>query len=1003
MSDSTGVTKFVLCVTQLQPATRAASSLLAMSFRGCATLLVCATLLLSLQAVPTATAEAETSQTPRLQGPAVSAAFRPRLLARSLTASCPDGCSGVGTCLSSGACACPAGAMGANCNITSTASEPIHGYTIDGLLGQVMQQEWRMVANNSSPYLHARWCDTGDSWFGGIWNVDTDGMTPASGSVGDTWAYWVSSSGTIYLTDYYSEGRSSPGLDSEQNLVLVNGWRDDTFQCVEFTRTLDTGDEKDVIISAVAGESLRFMWTNGLTVPEMSSSSTSVGVSKKGGGGDGGGDDSMLTMHGYIGYVGQLRIDFAAGTMDEMTDGVEWPVGYYYAIILAAAAIVLPFSILQRDPIKVSMIGRLLRMRPFMRLTSTDGRSRSEHIMHRLTLQFWPTLRGLSAQEVACVLIYFGINIGVAVSSFTDYDHVARSRMYVFGHLFALHLALMLLPASRSSVLLPMFGIGFDIAISWHRRIGLVTVALAIVHLVSMVIVWAPDVLFYTSTCQFGMGSLYGLLSVICLLLLLVSSIEWMRRHHWEWFLYAHILLAVIAFVFALMHSVNLRWLSIVPGALLLVDVALRLGVNPYGRFGGRITSQTERSIDLVAPPTPKNQCARIVRIDCHDGGESSRVVVITLVVVSSRGERTPQPGAHLYLRVPEISSHEMHPFTISTARSVLNGDEQRTFLTIHVLAMQRATDSKTLLPLCASPPESPTFTQRLYSLAASALPPYRSSIVFDGCDDVVSFDAWSCDAPAAVGSTAPFSLLIDGPYHGLNLPPLKYKVLVLVMGGIGVTPAMSILEHYMNEYEARQAAADHREGAAPLTPKSALPLRICLVWTSRTASAFEKWFPRQMQRMRKHAPRIQVQLFLTAASPPDRVKRIQSQQPSHAAAEENLPDFLPTDGEDIPAAVAAVAPASPLESVSIESVDPPASRFHPAGRDFAFSVVSGRPIFPVLFTSLAHDLASSADAASVRPHDVLVFSCGPEPMIDSAEWAAEQAGYAFTHEAFEF
>lgn len=51
--------------------------------------------------------------------------------------------------------------------------------------------------------------------------------------------------------------------------------------------------------------------------------------------------------------------------MDTLNDGVEWPMGYYYVLILGFGAIVLPFGLItQRDCIKRTALGRCLRRRP---------------------------------------------------------------------------------------------------------------------------------------------------------------------------------------------------------------------------------------------------------------------------------------------------------------------------------------------------------------------------------------------------------------------------------------------------------------------------------------------------------------------------------------------------------------------------------------------------------------------------------------------------------------
>ena len=101
--------------------------------------------------------------------------------------------------------------------------------------------------------------------------------------------------------------------------------------------------------------------------------------------------------------------------------------------------------------------------------------------------------------------------------------------------------------------------------------------------------------------------------------------------------------------------------------------------------------------------------------------------------------------GQYVLLRIPVISRHEWHPFTLSSAPN-----EDTCEVTV-----KRCGD----------------YTAKL-------------------CEYIEKDDA--------LGSGKPSSLRIhvDGPYGHLKMQPNRYENVVLIGGGIGVTPLMSILKH---------------------------------------------------------------------------------------------------------------------------------------------------------------------------------------------------------------
>jgi ferredoxin-NADP reductase len=142
------------------------------------------------------------------------------------------------------------------------------------------------------------------------------------------------------------------------------------------------------------------------------------------------------------------------------------------------------------------------------------------------------------------------------------------------------------------------------------------------------------------------------------------------------------------------------------------------------------------------------------------------------------------QCGQYLYLNIPSISPVEWHPFTISSAPS--DG-----MITCHIKM---------------APAGRNTFTGKLLSLAEAA-----------GSGAVESKD---------------ICVNVDGPY-GEWLDPARFDSLLLVAGGIGVTPIHSIFR------EIRSLMMKNGSSSASLS-STRICQRVHLVWTVQRLSAFE-------------------------------------------------------------------------------------------------------------------------------------------------------------------
>jgi predicted ferric reductase len=146
------------------------------------------------------------------------------------------------------------------------------------------------------------------------------------------------------------------------------------------------------------------------------------------------------------------------------------------------------------------------------------------------------------------------------------------------------------------------------------------------------------------------------------------------------------------------------------------------------------------------------------------------------------------QPGVYLFLNVPYLSSQEWHPFTITSA-------PEQEFVSVHIRIVGDWTGAlKKLLN-----------------------PNNELGVV--------------CEAIATAPDGRPICR-IDGPFGTASEEAFTYKTVILVGGGIGVTPFASILRSMRYRMERERAT-----GIATIPIKKAY-----FYWLSREAAAFE-WF----------------------------------------------------------------------------------------------------------------------------------------------------------------
>eukprot|EP00026_Physarum_polycephalum_P003872 Phypoly_transcript_03888.p1 GENE.Phypoly_transcript_03888~~Phypoly_transcript_03888.p1 ORF type:complete len:518 (+),score=83.63 Phypoly_transcript_03888:117-1670(+) len=165
------------------------------------------------------------------------------------------------------------------------------------------------------------------------------------------------------------------------------------------------------------------------------------------------------------------------------------------------------------------------------------------------------------------------------------------------------------------------------------------------------------------------------------------------------------------------------------------------------------------------------------------------------------------KPGQYLFLNCPYIAQHEWHPFTITSA-------PEDDWVSVHINIVGNWTGG----------------------LAALLNPEKKLGIVQQ--DLLKSPDGSSI-------------LRIDGPFGAASEDVFKFKTVMLVGAGIGVTPFSSILKHIRNVLR-------ENPNQPPIN-------KVYFYWICRDKNAFE-WFARELAELEKDNVNdfLQINIYLT-------------------------------------------------------------------------------------------------------------------------------------------
>ena len=331
----------------------------------------------------------------------------------------------------------------------------------------------------------------------------------------------------------------------------------------------------------------------------------------------------------------------------------------------------------------------------------------------------------------------------------------------------------------------------------------------------------------------------------------------------------------------------------------------------------------------------------------------SGELIRLTLPV-SWRFAARCRPGMYAFLCAPELSSWQWHPFTIASFDGAGGGAAVATSSSTNSSTSSVGTGDEMV---ALSPRQRGRRDEAL--LSVGPLPTPTASFIIEVAGDWTASLVGACkQAHQRRGRSAMPRVVLDGPFPAPAQSALRCPVLLAVGAGIGITPFLSLIETLAE----RELASDADGG-----PLSTGLLEARCYWISRSAEAFLFGWP-LLRKLLSHAQlrtRIVFHLHVTARAPEGNgaaylFREAVARQNSQLHGSEARADALFVAVDDVVVDGEGEGGPGPAAGVSIEF---------------------GRPDFQRQLLALA---------ARHPSHDVSVFACGGEPLVESLGAACE-------------
>ncbi|KAL9658776.1 hypothetical protein ABK040_005930 [Willaertia magna] len=416
---------------------------------------------------------------------------------------------------------------------------------------------------------------------------------------------------TAVVVDAYLPGKSIPKddrvLNGTDNILEVNGSFDITtgLTTLKFTRFIDTEDRLTDKVIRNATINLSFSWntnTKDITKKHTDAGTTTVNL--------------FDLVHHENPTVPDTLIPF------------HWIATGCVVAFLAVAGIVYSF-VSWKSPSTFA-------------LDFVFHRKLSKLIRNKyLGDWFINSILDITIGEIFLVIIYL-----MLAGTWFAYGYLNNMDGYelgkAFGYVDILNMTFLILPITRYSVLMVVFGVSFERGVKFHKWIARFTLLNTTVHGVTMVILNA-DGLDYLIQMDVPDFQLLGIIAYFCMVIIVAFTFEPIRRRFWELFKTVHLLFGIPVLILVNLHASGYKTMLPVMGFSLVL-----YAIDHLLRF----------VLGVLIP-------AKIVNLEYH---EDSGVTVCTLqksAITFYSFDRLGY-GKFVYLYIPSVSIAQWHPFSIS-------------------------------------------------------------------------------------------------------------------------------------------------------------------------------------------------------------------------------------------------------------------------------------------------------------------------------------------------
>jgi predicted ferric reductase len=361
----------------------------------------------------------------------------------------------------------------------------------------------------------------------------------------------------------------------------------------------------------------------------------------------------------------------------------------------------------------------------------------------------------------------------------------------------------MILPINRNSVWGKLLDYPWDGMVKFHKWMSITFLLISTGHMIAFWFCFNtlnifPNALFSSPNTYRDVDSTIAMMSGLILFVILpvfgIFTWNYIRRNYFELFYYTHFTSSIL-FMATLWHA-DFAWMYLVPGlTMYLIDYMLRFtdNIKNYEIIGLEPCGDDIVELAFVINNPNTNTNTSISSTVVNSAKEEAKLHPLTF-----------ESGQYVFINIPELSPLQSHPFNIS-------GSMYDTSTIIHIKS-------------CGEH----SWTGQLLALAKKIK---LQNDNYNGNSKVNS----------SLFPLKRLAISVDGPY-GTPFPYPRCSTILLVGGGIGVTPLHSILRSLIHicRSDAAVTASNNMPSSTKTKtrttdrsmPKDSILTKVKLIWT---------------------------------------------------------------------------------------------------------------------------------------------------------------------------